>query len=311
MLKLIRRTLAVLCFVSITLLFLDFTGTLHHWLGWMAKIQLLPAVLALNFIVIAALVVITLIFGRIYCSVICPLGVMQDLISWIHSRRKKNRFSYSKEIKWLRYPLLLLLIVAIVLGIGSLVSLLDPYSTYGQIATNLFQPVYLWCNNGLAAIAEHYNSYTFYSVDVWIKSITALVLSASLLIIIAILVWYGGRTYCNTLCPVGTLLSLLSRFSLLKIHIDDDKCIKCGLCTRNCKSSCIDYKNGTVDHSRCVTCGNCIEKCNKDAIYYGRPRKAAVTPIEPQNQEGIDKGKRAFLISSGIALATTAMAKAK
>lgn len=301
----------MLCFVSITLLFLDFTGTLHHWLGWMAKIQLLPAVLALNFIVIAALVVITLIFGRIYCSVICPLGVMQDLISWIHSRRKKNRFSYSKEIKWLRYPLLLLLIVAIVLGIGSLVSLLDPYSTYGQIATNLFQPVYLWCNNGLAAIAEHYNSYTFYSVDVWIKSITALVLSASLLIIIAILAWYGGRTYCNTLCPVGTLLSLLSRFSLLKIHIDDDKCIKCGLCTRNCKSSCIDYKNGTVDHSRCVTCGNCIEKCNKDAIYYGRPRKAAVAPIEPQNQEGIDKGKRAFLIGSGIALATTAMAQAK
>lgn len=310
MLKKIRRTLAILFFVGITLLFLDFTGTMHHWLNWMAKIQLVPAILALNVAVIVGLVVLTLIFGRIYCSIICPLGVMQDLISWVHSRRKKNRFTYSKEMKWLRYPLLVLFIVAIVAGIGSVFALMEPYSTFGQIATNLFQPVYQWCNNGLAAIAEHYNSYMFYSVDVWIKSISALVLSVSLFLIIAILAWYGGRTYCNTLCPVGTLLSLLSRFSLLRIHIDNDKCIKCGMCTRNCKSSCIDYKNGTVDHSRCVTCGNCIEKCNKDAIYYGRPRKA-VAIHEEQQEENVDKSKRAFLIGSGVALATSAMAQAK
>ena len=80
MLKKIRRILAVLSFVAITLLFLDFSGTLHHWLGWMAKIQFLPAVLALNFVIVAVLLVITFIFGRVYCSVICPLGVMQDLI---------------------------------------------------------------------------------------------------------------------------------------------------------------------------------------------------------------------------------------
>ena len=117
MLKKTRRTLAVLCFLAVTLLFLDFTGTLHHWFGWMAKIQFLPAVLALNVVIIAVLVLLTLIFGRIYCSVICPLGVMQDLISWIHGKRKKNRFSFSKEVKWLRYPMLLVLVVAIILGI--------------------------------------------------------------------------------------------------------------------------------------------------------------------------------------------------
>ena len=310
MLKKIRRTLAVLCFLAVTLLFLDFTGTLHHWLGWMAKIQFLPAVLALNVIVIAVLVLLTLIFGRIYCSVICPLGVMQDIISWIHGKRKKNRFTYSKEVKWLRYPMLLVLVVAIILGIGSITALLDPYSTYGQIATNLLQPIYLWCNNGIAAIAQHYGSYGVYPAEVWIKSIAALTTAAALFIIIAILAWRGGRTYCNTVCPVGTFLSFISRFSILKIHIDDDKCIKCGMCTRNCKASCIDYKNGTVDHSRCVTCGNCIEKCHKDAIYYGRPRKVAATTSAGE-QGGVDKGKRAFLIGSGVAIATTAMAQAK
>ena len=65
----------------ITLLFLDFTGTLHAWFGFLAKIQFLPALLALNFGVVAALIVLTLLFGRVYCSVICPLGVMQDAVS--------------------------------------------------------------------------------------------------------------------------------------------------------------------------------------------------------------------------------------
>ena len=319
----------MLCFVAVTLLFLDFTGTLHHWLGWTAKMQFFPAILALNIVVIAVLVVLTLIFGRIYCSVICPLGVMQDLISWLHGKFKKNRFSYSKEVKWLRYPVLIAFIALLVAGVGSILTLLEPYGTYGLIATNLFQPLYQWCNNGLAAIAEHYNSYAFYSVDVWVKSAAALGLSIGLFVIIGFLAWLGGRTYCNTICPVGTLLSFVSRFSLLKVRIDEDKCIKCGLCSRNCKSSCIDYKNGTVDHSRCVTCGNCIDKCNKDAIYYGRPRKKnegspsvgtrpassvgsgwSMNPNE-KPQETVDKSKRAFLIGSGTAVAAIAYAHAK
>lgn len=74
MLRKIRITLAVICFALITLLLLDFTGTLHTWFGWLARIQFLPAVLALNVAVVASLVVLTLLLGRVYCSVICPLG---------------------------------------------------------------------------------------------------------------------------------------------------------------------------------------------------------------------------------------------
>ena len=75
MLRKIRLTLAVLFFTAVTLLFLDFTGTLHAWLGWTAKIQFLPALLALNVGVVVFLVLLTLAFGRVYCSIICPLGV--------------------------------------------------------------------------------------------------------------------------------------------------------------------------------------------------------------------------------------------
>ena len=138
MLRKIRVSFAVLFFVLITLLFLDFTGTVHTWFGWMAKIQFLPALLALNLGVVVLLVLLTFIFGRIYCSVVCPLGVFQDIISWMAGKRKKNRFRYSKAVSWLRYGVLGIFVVALIAGVGSLVALLAPYSSYGRIASNLF-----------------------------------------------------------------------------------------------------------------------------------------------------------------------------
>lgn len=94
MLRKIRLTLAVLFFVAVTALFLDFTGTIHAWLGWTAKVQFLPALLAVNAGVVALLVLLTLLAGRVYCSVICPLGVMQDIVSWISGRRKKKKYRF-------------------------------------------------------------------------------------------------------------------------------------------------------------------------------------------------------------------------
>ena len=173
MLRKIRITAAAVFFTVITLLLLDFTGTLHAWFGWMAKVQLLPAVLAVNAGVVAALVLLTLLFGRVYCSVICPLGVMQDIVSWISGRRKtkRYRFSYSPEIKWLRYGVLGLFVIALIAGIGSFVALLAPYSSYGRIASNLFAPLYRWGNNLLAYFAERADSYAFYETEVWLKSL--------------------------------------------------------------------------------------------------------------------------------------------
>ena len=129
MLRKIRIVAAVLFFLLITLLFLDFTGTLHAWFGWMAKIQFLPALLAVNVGVVLALVALTLLFGRVYCSVICPLGVMQDIVSWFAGRRKKHRyrFSYSPALTWLRWTMLAVFVAAMLAGVGWLIA---PYSAY-------------------------------------------------------------------------------------------------------------------------------------------------------------------------------------
>ena len=294
--------------LMVTLLFLDVSGVLHHYLGWTARIQFLPAVLALNLGVILSLATLTFILGRIYCSVICPLGIFQDIVSWIHGKRKKNRFTASPELRWLRYGMLVLFIIALVAGIHVIVALLAPYSSYGRMVTNLLLPVYQWGNNLLAAVADRMNSYAFYGVDVWMKSLPTFLIALATFVIIAVLAWRGGRTYCNTICPVGTFLSLIARFSRFKVYFDVDKCKSCGMCTKNCKASCIDFKTHKVDYSRCVTCGNCLEKCNFGALHYGIP-KATPQPVEPAQGENTDEARRAFLVGTAIVGADVALAQ--
>ena len=303
----IRRVLAVIFFALITLLFLDFTGSIHAWFGWMAKIQFLPAVLALNVVVVVALVLLTLLMGRIYCSVICPLGVMQDIFGWFGKKAKKNRYSYSKSMNILRYVMLGVLVVALVAGFGSIAALIAPYSAYGRIASNLLAPVYQWGNNLLAAWAENADSYAFYSVDVWMKGGITLVVAVVTLVALFVLAFKNGRTYCNTICPVGTVLGFLSRFSYLKPVIDTSKCNGCGLCARNCKAACIDSKNHAIDYSRCVVCLDCIDKCRQGAIKYVPRAKAAQSA---PSGASADKGRRAFITATAV-MAGTGIAKAQ
>ena len=301
MFKKIRVLLAAVFFVCITLLFLDFTGTLHAWLGWMAKIQFLPAMLAANTAVIAVLILVTVLFGRIYCSTICPLGVMQDMISWIPGKiKKKNRlrFRYTPERKWLRYSFLVVFIIMLCLGIHSLAVLIAPYSAYGRIASNILAPLYQLGNNALAWIAERAESYAFYEKKVWIRSIPTFITAVATFVILFIMAWKGGRTYCNTVCPVGTILGFFARRSIFSPVIDKSLCNSCGLCEKQCRASCIDSSGHSIDYSRCVSCMDCIETCNHGAISLGSRYS--------QKDKGTDTGRRAFLTALAITGTATA-----
>ena len=304
MLRKIRIVAAVLFFLLITLLFLDFTGTLHAWFGWMAKIQFLPALLAVN-----VGVALTLLFGRVYCSVICPLGVMQDIVSWFAGRRKKHRyrFSYSPALTWLRWTMLAVFVAAMLAGVGWLIA---PYSAYGRIASNLFAPIYAWSNNGLAWIAERMDSYAFYSVEVWMKSLGMFLIAVVTFAGLSFLAWRSGRTWCNTVCPVGTLLGVLSRRSLFRPRFDVSKCNGCKLCARSCKASCIDPANHTIDYSRCVACMDCLESCHQGAITYTlrRPERPSASPAgEPRT----DASRRRFFGVLGLFAYTALRAQEK
>lgn len=268
MLRKIRIVLAVIALLAMALLFLDFTGIAQSLWGWMAKVQLVPAVLSLNFGVLALLVVATLLLGRVYCSVICPLGVYQDIVANIASRRKKNRYRFSSAKTWLRIAVLVLFVITISVGLTWIAALIEPYSMFGRMVSQFIAPIYDGTNNLFADWAVANDNYTFYHVDVrgWNVAVGSVAIIS--LIIVTMLAWRGGRTYCNTICPVGAILGYLSKYSWLKPVIDADKCNGCNKCTRNCKASCIDIKNHKIDYSRCVVCMNCIDNCNQGAITY-------------------------------------------
>ena len=257
MLRKLRIILAALFLTGITLLFI---GIGQQWWGWMAKIQFLPSCLALNFMVTGGILLLTLLFGRIYCSVICPLGVFQDLALAIRQRigkksRKVHKFSFTPERKWLRYGMLALFIAALVAGMQVFVALIAPYSAYGRIVSSV---VGIGRDGTPAAL---------------------LIVGLVTLVVMVALAATLGRAWCNNICPVGTVLGLVSRFSLFRPTIDKDKCVHCHSCGKKCKASCIDSGNMSIDGSRCVDCFDCIENCKVGAIRY---RVSAVsTPSVP------------------------------
>ncbi len=303
MLKKLRVALAVVFWVGITLLLLDFTGVLHHYLGWMAKIQFLPAVLALNVSVIVGLVLLTLVFGRVYCSVICPLGVFQDAVSHLGTLGKKQPYHHRKEHPWLRYGVWVLFVVCLVAGIQAAVAFLAPYSAYGRMVQELLQPIYLWGNNLLALIAERVGSYAFYEKEVWMRSLPTFIIALVTFGIIIALAFRGGRTYCNDICPIGTTLSFFSRFAMFRPVIDTEKCKHCKACEHHCKASCIAIgkESAQIDYSRCVDCFDCIGACKFDALKYrfawGKKKETAQA----------DNGRRAFMTGTAVALGAAAL----
>jgi ferredoxin len=308
MLKKIRVTVSIILCSLITLYFLDFGGILPQQMSFMADIQFIPALLALNIAIVGALVGLTLLFGRIYCSSICPMGIYQDTVAWLSKKLiRKKRYSYSKAKTILRWSILGAVIVSFVFGFTFLLGLLDPYGAYGRIVTHLFRPAYLAGNNLLAEIFSKFENYTFYKVSIYGLGIFSTVISLLTLIGIGFLAWRNGRTYCNTVCPVGTVLGFIGKFSIFKIQFIDENCNSCGLCAMKCKASCINSKNKQVDYSRCVTCFNCIETCNRNALKFApvgpKRQKVAEPSIAYNYQKGnqtVDDSKRRFLSATLI-----------
>jgi ferredoxin len=240
---------------------------------------------------VALWIILTLLFGRVYCSVICPLGILQDVIGRVkkgffraRKQKKKLRTTYRKPHNIVRYTLLGLTVVALLAGWTALVLWLDPYSNFGRIAAAAFKPLVAGINNGLSALLTRFGIYSVYHYQILYTNTFLAVFGIVLLALLAVLVWRRGRVWCNTICPVGNFLGLISRFSLFRVSIDASRCNHCRNCTANCKSECIDDGSFRVDADRCVACYNCLSVCNKNAIGY-RPngwslrKKAAGEPV--------------------------------
>ena len=281
--------LKALIFILLTFYFLDFAGILPAEVYILGNIQFIPAILSQSIVIIICLVIGTLLFGRIYCSFICPMGIFQDIIIRCFGKKK---FAYQKNNPVLRWAILAITLLLFFLGFTVVLGMLEPYSAYGRIAVHIFKPVYMFANNILASVFNHFGNYTFYKVEIAILSVFSLCVALTTLVVISTMAWTKGRLYCNTVCPVGTVLGFLNKYSLFKIRINSEKCASCGICESKCRASCIDAKAKTIDYSRCVNCLSCIKSCNKKGLSY----------IMGKRQD-VDKSKRKFLLMGLVTIA--------
>lgn len=279
LLKKIRVVISLVFFTSFLLIFIDFRRMIPEdiingvtWLQFIPSLLKFLNIFTLGAIGFVVVIVLSLLFGRVYCSSVCPLGIMQDIVSWFSKKFKKKRaryFTFKNPHNKLRYSLLILAILAFAFGSVFLINLLDPYSNFGRIMTFFLKPLVIWFNNFFAFLLGKINVYTLFPVEV--KSVPFMVFLLQLGIL-GVIVWmsvFHGRLFCNTICPVGTFLGFLSKFSVFRIRFDKDSCTHCGLCGLACKASCLDVKEQKVDVTRCISCFNCVTVCASNSIVYG------------------------------------------
>jgi polyferredoxin len=220
-----RVVIAVSFFVLIGLLFLDFRNIgMQAFAGEILYLQFVPSLLKYLSAVFfgmtrfTVVLVLTLLFGRVYCSTICPLGTFQDVVSYLARRKqKRKRFKLKMPHSRLRYVTLALTLLTFVAGNGFLLNLLDPFSTFGRVLSNLIRPLVLGINNGLARVLERFDFHLLYQVQWSVIAPLSLGISLAMLGPVIYLSSKHGRLYCNTVCPVGALLALFSKLSVYKI----------------------------------------------------------------------------------------------
>ena len=281
-LKAMRITVSVAVAAVITLLWIEYSDLVLGAMGWIEHTQIIPAGMALSGVTILFWLVMTALFGRIYCSMFCPLGVVQDVAARLGrmSRKGSRRdYHYSPPMTRLRYCSLAVVAVCLFTGLLIIPAILDPYSMYSAFVLNVLKPVWGWVNNAVAAFGVYTGWGTVTYVSVIAASLFGIALSVVSLAGVAVSAWLYGRPFCNTFCPVGTVLGIVSARSLWHIDIDTDLCTNCRKCEHACKAHCIDLTDHVVDGSRCVGCFDCLTVCPDDAIFYRPDRKQLSLPM--------------------------------
>lgn len=203
------------------------------------------------FITLFLIILLTLLFGRIYCSVLCPFGIFQEFIALLRGKNKEK----TRANLPIKYFISAITFGALIGGSVLIIRYIEPYTYFGSVVT---------------------------------LSIIGIVAA----IIILILTLSKNRYFCTNICPVGCILGLISKVSLLKIHIKKEDCVSCRKCEKNCPSGCISIDTQNIENETCIKCLKCIGLCPKKAIKYS---------VKPK-QEIIFSPKRRELLIAGSAL---------
>jgi polyferredoxin len=310
-LKKVRLVVSLFFFLAITFLFIDFGNSLSPKnINGILYFQFVPSIVKfLNFFSFAAagfifILLLTFLFGRVYCSTFCPLGTLQDIVTYFSRKFHKQKFYKTRKgIGWLQKSVLAIIIIFLLFNSMLMLNWLDPYSLFGKFASGIIRPVYYFQNNFLSFILGFIDNHTLFPVAFKSFSVYSTLFSFFVFGAIIYLSWNLSRIYCNTICPVGTSLGFVSKVSIFKIKLDESKCTSCGICGANCKTDCIDTKKKTVDFEHCVGCFNCLTVCSGNGVKF----EFAIAKKKNSITNDDNEGRRKFIQNTSGALLTLAV----
>lgn len=211
---------------------------------------------------------VTFLLGRVYCSSVCPVGTLQDVVIRLRSHlpgMKRKHFAYKKPNR-IRFVTLGIYAVAMVLSIGCIPLLLEPWPAFVNVLTHV-------SGGGMH----------FSLAGLGVGSALGVVCAIVSVLFIFAYAMMTGRDFCNDVCPVGTVLRMAGSHSVMHIELYPDRCTACLKCQDACKASCIDIKTRTIDNARCIRCFNCVSVCEDDAIRFTVDHNGVITALFQRN----------------------------
>jgi polyferredoxin len=228
-----------------------------------------------------ATIVLTIIFGRVFCSWICPFGSIHHFVGYLSNRKKPA----SKKIELNKYrkaQCIKYFILVIFLAMAAFPSLM------ASLQTGLLDPIPLVTRSFNLVIVPIVDQFTnFISVPSRFYEGAWLVLTIFLAaVLLNILI---PRFYCRFICPLGALFGVINRFAIWRIGQNQNDCIQCRMCEKSCEGGC--EPRGNMRISECVLCFNCLDDCNHGVISY------QTIPSTAGEITGPDISRRGFALS--------------
>ena len=199
--------------------------------------------------VIGLLVIFGTFLGRFVCGFLCPFGLIQDLLFKIPFVKKIRRLPGEKGLRWLRFVFLGIFVILLPMFVIDITGLGEPWFCKWICPVGTLEggiPLVL-LNSAMRGAA----GFLFR----WKVAIL-------LLTLISAVVLY--RPFCRYICPLGAIYGLFNKFSFYRFYVDQDKCIQCGICQKECRLDIPVWKNpNSLD---CIRCGDCKASCPEKAI---------------------------------------------